>query len=260
VPDISRAALSLARRIGYSFGVNGDIHNADYIYWAIRESLPENQRDEAASHYLNSGRDAARFIKTIIVEERGNAESIQVLDFASGYGRVTRHLSAMMPGCSVVGCDIHSDAVEFMSKIGLDAIQSTLVPEELPSDRKFDVIFAISFFTHMPDLTWGRWLKSIASLLAPDGILIFTTHGRAAISNMGITPNNIPPSGFRFDPHSEQKDLNMKDYASTVTYFDYVYRQSLNYDLRIVRYKEAGSGYQDLFVVKQIAPSQDRTA
>jgi len=45
---------------------------------------------------------------------------------------------------------------------------SSPVPEQLKLPPQ-DVIFAHSFFSHMPETTWARWLKALANALAPRG-------------------------------------------------------------------------------------------
>jgi methylase of polypeptide subunit release factors len=56
-----------------------------------------------------------------------------MLEFASGYGCVTRHLPRTLPDVSIVASDIHPQANEFIrQKIGVNSIQSAAVPEEFP--------------------------------------------------------------------------------------------------------------------------------
>ncbi len=110
------------------------------------------------------------------------------------------------------------------------------------------MICAISFFTHMPAATWARWLKSISCFLAREGVLIFTTHGRAALKTMGVERHAVK-DGFLFFHHSEQKDLALDDYGSTVSFFEFVFQQAANIGLRVIRFQEAGVGYQDLIVL-----------
>ena len=84
----------------------------------------------------------------------------KLLEFASGYGCVTRHIKKN-PDYDVVSCDIHPQAVDFLrSRIDVKAIQSMHVPEEFAPVDKFDVVFALSFFSHMPKSSFGRWLRA----------------------------------------------------------------------------------------------------
>jgi len=68
------------------------------------------------------------------------------------------------------------------------------VPEDLALGRTFDVVFALSFFSHVPEATFGRWLRALFAGVSEGGILIFTTHGLASQPNLGNP--EIPESGF----------------------------------------------------------------
>jgi SAM-dependent methyltransferase len=176
------------------------------------------------------------------------------LDFASGYGRVTRHMKNVIPDAVVTASDIHPAAVEFMRSVGMSAVLSSRVPEEFNPGQAFDVICVISFFTHLPRETWGRWLRCISRFLKPGGILVFTTHGRAsvpipAMKAMSITMETVPADGFLYLPVSDQEDLSLYDYGTAITLFEFVCRETLEAGLRIVWFQEAAVGYQDLVVV-----------
>ncbi len=100
----------------------------------------------------------------------------------------------------------------------------------------------------MPQRTWGRWLSALKSALRPGGYIYFTTHGLSALGAMGVV--ELDKSGFRFDPHTEQHDLDLADYGSTVSTFEFVYRRLLDEGLRLVFFKDAGMGYQDVYLVQ----------
>ena len=115
-------------------------------------------------------------------------------------------------------CDIHPDAVNFNKDIlGVEGYISSPVPEQLKLPPQ-DVIFAHSFFSHMPETTWARWLKALANALAPGGVLIFTTRGFALDKRAVIPGLNVEANGFGFIPASEQHDLDGEEYGLTVTY------------------------------------------
>ena len=89
---------------------------------------------------------------------------------------VSRHLNRMKERYALTACDIHEQAIEFLqTAIEVDAVLSRTDPDDLSLPESFDVVFALSFFSHVPDGTWGRWLRKLYSALANDGLLIFTT-------------------------------------------------------------------------------------
>ena len=54
-------------------------------------------------------------------------------------------------------------------------------PARIPLEREaFDLIWVGSLFTHFDAERWPGFLNALRSFLRPRGVLVFTTHGRAA--------------------------------------------------------------------------------
>jgi len=238
--------------------VPGELHPEDFIFWFIHDQPHMADKSQAVREYFQSGKDGAVFVRDLLNEYRPqqilNAArrpggKLSLLEFASGYGRVTRHFKAAMPDFDVTACDIHPQAVEFLERLGLPAVQSRPKPEDFGLGRTFDVVYAFSFFTHMPRATWGRWLKALERHVSPGGILMFSTHGRLSQQLMGVP--FLEPDGFFFHAVSEQKDLELAEYGNTVTTFDYVYRQIEDTELKIVQFREAGAGHHDIYILQR---------
>ena len=163
---------------------------------------------------------------------------------------VSRHLKTNSR-LALTSCDIHDEALVFLKdELGIDTLASDKVPEKFAPADKFDIVFVLSLFSHLPRATFGRWLRSLFSTLKSPGYMVFTTHGTATY-NLKAIP--IPSDGFLFLPHSEQKDIEPDDYGTTITTPDFVigeiYRQV---GAPIVAYKHAHWwGHQDLWVVKR---------
>jgi SAM-dependent methyltransferase len=227
-----------------SLNICPEIHSADFVYHSL-ERRWKGDRDRAVLNYFNIGKYSANLAKDLVDEAKRIKERTQqqwapksILDFASGYGSASRHLSAHFPGVEVSACDIHSAAVKFNREVlGLTSFQSVTMPEGLDVP-KHDIIVVMSFFSHMPDLTYGRWLRALARCLAPGGVLIFTANGFVTdrTGNTGITPDG---RGFGFRSASEQFDLDGSDYGLTISYPAYVFnamRECPN--LRLSRFHE----------------------
>ena len=129
-------------------------------------------------------------------------------------------------------------------------MQSASVPERLDTGRLFNVIFAFSFFTHMPRSTWGRWLRALVKQLEPDGLLIFTAHGEISQPLMGV--KTLEPDGFFFHSDSEQKDLDGAEYGNTVTTFEFVAREIMRSGLKLLQFRQAGAGHHDVYIVHKV--------
>src|SRR5262249_25966861 len=138
-------------------------------------------------------------------------------EFASGYGCVARHLKAN-PRLDLTSCDIHPDAIDFLSRqLGVRAIQSAHRPEDFSPPRTYDAIFALSFFSHIPKSTFGRWIKALYRSLNTPGYLLFTTHGVETARQERLSLDDFPADGFRFASWSEQHDLDTEEYGMTIS-------------------------------------------
>src|SRR5262249_49917485 len=99
----------------------------------------------------------------------------------------------------------------------------THAPQNFCVDKKYDVSFALSFFSHMPETTWPHWLAALLETVKPGGLLIFTTHGRASAKFFGEPV--LSDTGFWFRAESEQKDLEVSEYGQTIVTPGYVFQQ-----------------------------------
>jgi hypothetical protein len=240
--DLAGHARSFATRLG----VAPDIHAADFIFRWHYDNPRTPDKVAVLRDYFEGGAHTTQLVAQLVGHFRSPAEPFTLLEFASGYGRVTRHWSTVVPQAEVLACDVHEEAVRFLYEIGCRACLSSTIPEELPVTQTFDVVFALSFFTHMPRTTWGRWLSALARRLSANGLLIFTAHGVPSLKEMGVT--RLEDDGFWFNPFSEQADLSTEDYGVTATTFGFVYRQLIKCGLDLCHFRESGMGYQDLYI------------
>ena len=249
--ELPAEAKTTGNAAGLRHGVPGAIDPRDWIFWFLYNHAGFPTKADAVDNYFSDGADCAGKLGALIAEQRPIAGA-SILEFAAGYGRVSRHLRNVVAQTEILACDIHPDAVAFLREtLGIAAVGSADMPEKFNLDRRFDVVFALSFFSHLPKSSWRRWLLALAKHTAPDGLLIFTTHGersRAAFSNP-----TIDADGFLFKPESEQKDLPGKEYGSTVTLSAYVLDQIASIpDMRLVRFQEGyWWGHQDVYVLRR---------
>lgn len=238
--------------IAASYGVSAEIHPGDYIFRFMREHPSIGPR--AAADYFSGGCDCAVRLRTLIEEQRP-IDSVRILEFASGYGRVTRHLPKVIPEATLTACDIHAEAVRFIAQLGVEAIFSRERPEDFNPGRSFDVVFALSFFSHLPLTTWTRWLRRLLDYTSPGGLLIFTTHGEQ--SREFAAPGSLPGDDFIFLPRSEQLDLPTKQYGTALSPFGFVYRQiAALTDARLIKFQERyWWTHQDLYVLERATGS-----
>lgn len=188
--------------------------------------LPGRTAPAAVEAYFAGGAGDAQRLVAILDQLDLLGKGTRVLEFAAGYGRVTRHLLNLLPGDTLAACDIHPAAYDLLqSAIGVRAYQSTTVPEDLAIAEKQDFVFALSLFSHLPLATQGRWVKQLYGLLAPGGYLMFTTHGEFAMRKLPdfFDPTFERAKGFGYQSASDQADLSSADYGTAVVTMPFVY-------------------------------------
>lgn len=221
--DLLRAAEELGSRWGCSSALHPDDHLMAYVVSYSQRSVERGPAGGLSEFFENGASDAAK-IKDI-ADRFGIERTAAVLEFASGYGRVSRHLSSIFP--NAMCADIHPGAVAFLRReISIKAILSAATPKNFKPGRTYDFIFVLSLFSHLPDYLFGSWLGRLYKLLNPSGVLMFTTHGETAIKHEPILAKNLDQkTGFGFLEMSDQSDLKSSIYGSSTTLPRYVERR-----------------------------------
>lgn len=100
----------------------------------------------------------------------------QILDFGVGWGRIIRFfLKDVEPG-NLHGVDVSARNLDAARETGVPGLLQQIDPlGRLPyEDGCFDVVYAYSVFTHLPENVQDHWLAEIARTLKPGGLLIAT--------------------------------------------------------------------------------------
>ena len=138
-----------------------------------------------------------------------------VLEFASGHGRFTRHLVKAMGADRVTVSDVVDGAVQFArDTFGVQGFASSTMPEQVRWPARFELVFVLSLFSHLPRVTWARWLARLWEAVAPGGLLVFSTHGAKAAAFDSVMLDN---EGFFFAPSSESHAIAAQEYGTTFT-------------------------------------------
>ena len=225
-PRTEAAVRAMCVAAARQWEVSPEVHSEDFIFRFVCENPCFPSLDKAVGYYFDDGARSARKLRDLLTEKcqlNVDGGNVRLLEFASGYGCVSRHLKKVLPFAELLACDIHPQAVRFVETLGVKTVQSASRPEDLRFERKFDVVFALSFFSHMPKSTFTRWLTTLTAAVKPGGFLIFTTHGLHSIKH--IPRCSFDGEGFYFAPMSEQKDLNAAEYGLTVAKTQFVLEQ-----------------------------------
>jgi SAM-dependent methyltransferase len=133
--------------------------------------------------YERSGRARRRAIETAIPDDF-SFEGKRVLDFGCGAGRVLRRFAPEAESGEFWGCDLYEPTIAWLQE-NLSPPFRFYVNEERPMphpDEYFDLVYAISVFTHITT-EWPQWLLELRRILKPDGLLLATFIGPRSWGN-----------------------------------------------------------------------------
>jgi SAM-dependent methyltransferase len=173
--------------------------HAAYLARGVNTTLDSSDKemDGSSDHYFEVGADAVRLCVQALIQT-GRPSPTTILDFPSGSGRVTRHLTAFFPDAHVVACDLYPAHVDFCTTtFGVDGVISNDDPGRVRFDRTFDLIFCGSLLTHLPERLTRSAIDLIVRSLSDDGIAVMTLHGRRSIHIQHHESNYIEPKRFQ---------------------------------------------------------------
>lgn len=179
-------------------------------------------------HYQGCGRDALRNCALALMSSNAGVPT-RIMDFACGFGRVARYLRAAFPKAELCFSDAMAEATSFCaSTFRGENRQIAKDFSNFSRNSKFDLIWVGSLFTHLDENKSIVLLRLLYSVLAENGVLVATTHGRyvEARRHKGGWPYAIDAagydaliesavgSGYGFEPYP-----GMVDYGISLTKF-----------------------------------------
>jgi SAM-dependent methyltransferase len=204
----------------------------------------EGDRDRALFAYFRSGLSIADALLQVLRWKFGGRIG-NVLDFASGYGRITRFLVREIQPESLWVADVYAEGVRFQEeRFGVRGMVSAIRPADFVCTERFDAILVNSLFTHLPEARFVEWLRVLLGLLAPEGLLAFSAHSPEVLPP-GVV---MPESGFLFHATSESGSLDAGDYGSTWVTEAFVRAALEREGVPSRRIPRALCGFQDLYV------------
>jgi len=128
--------------------------------------------------YLQGGERAARAIWDILAANGiAIADSGRILDFGCGCGRVLRHWKNTL--AEVHGTDYNPALVQWSAE-NLPFARVRVNEAQPPTSYEpasFDLVYALSVFTHLPRALQLHWMDEFRRILKPGGSLILSLHG-----------------------------------------------------------------------------------
>jgi SAM-dependent methyltransferase len=119
-------------------------------------------------------------------------ESVRsVLDFGCGCGRTLRWFQTVLPEARLHGADVRAAAIEWCSANlrGTFVANGTLPP--LPfADGSIELTYALSVFSHLSLEQNVAWMRELARVTAPDGLILVSAHGAFALALCARSPEH----------------------------------------------------------------------
>lgn len=139
------------------------------------------QGTTSVREFLTDGRGTAQGVLDVL---RGSGieidRSMKVLDFGCGCGRVIRHLHSIT-GARFTGSDYNPRLVEWCQRnlrFGQFDVNGVSPPLKYDNEQ-FDLVYALSVFTHFPEDLQSAWMSELSRVLKPGGHLLMTTQGES---------------------------------------------------------------------------------
>lgn len=128
--------------------------------------------------FLQSGRVDHRTLREAIARwSTRHLGELVILDWGAGCGRILQHF--LPDGVTMAASDVDPTAIQYLHKT-FPHVQSIVNQSAPPISFKsdaFDVIYAFSVWTHIPQKLQNDWLKEACRLLKPGGLLLISTMG-----------------------------------------------------------------------------------
>jgi SAM-dependent methyltransferase len=249
-----RAVSRIAARYGHA-KLNRKVSSSD--------GGMENPTEKDFEHYWETGTSALVVILQTMLAT-SSVEFKTILDFPCGYGRVARHLVAAFPDANITACDIDAEMISFCAReFACKPLLSKVNFNELEFDEKFDLIWCGSLFTHLPKHKFHDCLALFSRSLVPNGVAIFTTHGRHSYrfgsdkylpaSRFAKVQREYEKTGFGYEDYSDSPSANTNNYGITLSSPAYIADAiSADMSIRIVSFTERGwLDHHDVVVVQK---------
>lgn len=134
----------------------------------------------AAYHF--SGIQTAKWLLSIYQECSATAPA-SILDWGCGPARVVQHMPKLAPQAKVLGADYNAEMINWckMHFSNIRFLTNDLTPPLAIDSQSIHFAYAISVFTHLSEDRHLAWMAEMHRILAPKGVLVFTTHGAAFV-------------------------------------------------------------------------------
>jgi ubiquinone/menaquinone biosynthesis C-methylase UbiE len=156
--------------------------------------------------------------KACDANDRPLGAETRILDFGVSWGRIIRFFLKDTDAANLHGVDVNDEYLAAARDSGCQATLQKITPlGTLPySDESFDLVYAYSVFTHLPENDQDHWLAEIRRVTKPGGILVATVEPPRFIEFF----KDVDPDDETRHPWHRQMSKKIKDDPGIKTRLD----------------------------------------
>jgi SAM-dependent methyltransferase len=158
----------------------------------VDRTVPPNPPEQLQREFVGLSFEAAyaeaeTFVSTFAHElaRRGHPGLSQgrVLDFGSGWGRISRVLLTRTEPQRLFAVDVDPEMTALVNTTlpGINAMTVTPAPPTVLGDGAFDVAVAFSVFSHLSEAAHRAWAGELGRVVRPGGVIAVTVLGEEFI-------------------------------------------------------------------------------
>ena len=207
-----------------------------------------------AEIHLTVGRNTVNNISHVLGSNgRSLIDFESILDFGCGCGRTLTWLRPEAKHSEIFGTDVDQESI-LWCQANLAGLQFSVNQPDPPlqyAEKSFDLVYAISVFTHLDQERQWRWFKELHRILRPGGWLLISLHGRSASNQLsGDDLARLVSDGFLFKTSSKLNGL-LPDWYHTAYHTQEYVEIALSSIFRIVAFLPGGFGLQDAVILER---------
>lgn len=161
--------------------------------------------------FLDTGRSSAETIQEAAGRHGVDLRSTgRMLDFGCGCGRVLRHWEHLA-GLEIHAAEPDDRLAEWCARslpFASVSRSSTLPPLPHGTDT-FDLVYAISVFTHLTEREQMLWTTELARIIRPGGLLLLTVHGDRYLNRLAREEREAYDDGRLVVRHRSASGTNL---------------------------------------------------
>ena len=121
-------------------------------------------------------------------------DDARILDFGCGAAGTLCAFHRRFPRATLFGCDLKPDIIDWIKRYrpALTVAANELAPPLPKAFTDFDLVYAISVWTHMPEAACASWIQHMHERIKPGGTLFFTVADPATMARKhGFDPKEL---------------------------------------------------------------------